>query len=82
MLGPWLPWQTHAEDEAEIVRRASEHLRSAHDETTIRPNMVDQIKAQIRDADALGLRGALPASGARVAGEREATLDPAFLEVA
>ena len=48
---PGCDWKTHAEDEAEIVRRASEHMRTAHEEAAIRPNMVDQIKAHIRDAD-------------------------------
>jgi predicted small metal-binding protein len=32
-----------------VVRRAVEHLKSAHGETTIRENMVDNIKARIRD---------------------------------
>ncbi|MFZ2102624.1 MAG: DUF1059 domain-containing protein [Oricola sp.] len=50
-LVPGCQWQTHAEDEAEIVRRATEHLRTAHAETMIRPGMVDQIKSMIRDAD-------------------------------
>jgi len=48
---PGCDWKTHAEDEAEIVRRASEHMRTAHGESTIRPSMVEQIKAHVRDAD-------------------------------
>ncbi|MHC2478608.1 putative small metal-binding protein [Rhizobium leguminosarum] len=32
-----------------MVRRAVEHLKDAHGETTIRENMVDNIKARIRD---------------------------------
>jgi predicted small metal-binding protein len=48
-LVPGCAWQTTAEDEAEIVRRAVEHLRSAHGETTIRESMVDNIKQRIRD---------------------------------
>jgi predicted small metal-binding protein len=48
---PGCSWQTHAEEEAEVVRRASEHMRKAHEETTIRPNMVEQIKTHIREAD-------------------------------
>lgn len=48
---PGCGWKTHAEDEAEIVRRASEHMRTAHEESTIRPNMIDQIKANIRDGE-------------------------------
>lgn len=46
-LVPGCSWKTHADEEAEIVRRASDHLRSAHEETTIRPSMVEQIKARI-----------------------------------
>ncbi|MGO7424524.1 DUF1059 domain-containing protein, partial [Rhizobium ruizarguesonis] len=40
---------TRADSDAEVVRRAVEHLKSAHGETTIRENMVDNIKARIRD---------------------------------
>lgn len=47
---PGCNWQTHAEEEAEIVRRASEHLRSAHEGLTVRESTVDRIKANIRDA--------------------------------
>lgn len=49
-LVPGCTWHTEAEESAEVVRRAAEHLRTAHGETLIRPNMVDQIKARIRDA--------------------------------
>ena len=49
-LVPGCHWQTHAEDEAEVIRRAAEHLRSAHEESMVRPNMVEQIKAHIKDA--------------------------------
>lgn len=52
---PGCNWQTHAEEEAEIVRRASEHLRSAHEGVTVRESTVEQIKARIREAS--------PASG-------------------
>ena len=38
-----------ADNDAEVVRRAVEHLKDAHGETTIRENMVDNIKARIRD---------------------------------
>ncbi|MCP8894005.1 DUF1059 domain-containing protein [Shinella daejeonensis] len=46
-LVPGCDWHTRADDDAEVVRRAVEHLRSAHGETTIRENMVDNIKARI-----------------------------------
>lgn len=48
-LVPGCPWHTRAEEEAEVVRRAVEHLRTAHGETVIRETMVDAIKARIAD---------------------------------
>jgi len=48
---PGCNWQTHAEEEAEIVRRAIEHMRVAHPEIEIRESTIDQIKAQIREVD-------------------------------
>lgn len=48
-LVPGCPWHTEAEDSAEVVRRAAEHLRSAHGETEVRPNMIEQIKARVHD---------------------------------
>lgn len=48
---PGCSWKTHAEDEAEIVRRVTEHMRSAHRETIIRPDMVERIKAHIAEAE-------------------------------
>ncbi|HWU62186.1 MAG TPA: DUF1059 domain-containing protein [Ensifer sp.] len=48
-LVPGCQWHTRAEEEAEVVRRAVEHLREAHGETIIRENMVDNIKARIRE---------------------------------
>lgn len=51
-LVPGCTWHTEAEESAEVVRRATEHLRDAHGETVIRPSMVEQIKARTQDADA------------------------------
>ncbi|MBW8318633.1 MAG: DUF1059 domain-containing protein [Rhizobium sp.] len=48
-LVPGCPWHTRAGEEAEVVRRAVEHMRTAHGETTIRESMVDNIKARITD---------------------------------
>ncbi len=48
-LVPGCDWHTEAEDSAEIVRRAAEHLRTAHEETIIRPAMVDLIKERISE---------------------------------
>lgn len=48
-LVPGCEWHTRAEDDAEVVRRAVEHLRQAHGETTIRESMVSNIKMRIRE---------------------------------
>ena len=48
-LVPGCDWHTRAEDEAEVVRRAVEHLRQVHGETIIRENMVSNIKERIRE---------------------------------
>jgi predicted small metal-binding protein len=51
-LVPGCTWHTEADDTAEIVRRAAEHLRSAHDEETVRPEMIERIKARVHDKGA------------------------------
>jgi predicted small metal-binding protein len=51
-LVPGCTWHTEAADSAEVVRRAAEHLRTAHDEIVIRPEMVDRIKQRTHDAPA------------------------------
>ncbi|WLS02899.1 DUF1059 domain-containing protein [Shinella oryzae] len=48
-LVPGCEWHTRASDNAEVVRRAVEHMRTAHGETTIRENMVENIKQRIVD---------------------------------
>ena len=48
-LVPGCHWHTEADDSAEVVRRASEHLRGAHGEEDIRPNMIEQIKARVHE---------------------------------
>lgn len=48
---PGCSWHTRAEEEAEVIRRASEHMRSAHGETHIRPSMVEQIKSRIKESE-------------------------------
>ncbi len=50
-LVPGCSWHTQSEESAEIVRRAAEHLRTAHEEEIVRPNMVEEIKARIHDKD-------------------------------
>ena len=46
-LVPGCAWHTEAKDDAEIVRRAAEHLREVHDEAVVRPEMVERIKQRI-----------------------------------
>jgi len=46
-LVPGCKWHTEAEDTAELVRRAGDHLRNVHDETEIRPAMIERIKERI-----------------------------------
>ena len=50
-LVPGCKWHTEAEDAAEIVRRAADHLRSVHDETVVRPEMIERIKEGIVEAE-------------------------------
>ena len=49
-LVPGCTWHTEAEDSAEVIRRAAEHLRTAHGEDEIRPGMVEQIKSRVQEA--------------------------------
>ena len=48
-LVPGCDWHTRADSEAEIVSRTIDHLRETHGETTIRPSIVEQIKARMTD---------------------------------
>jgi predicted small metal-binding protein len=48
-LVPGCAWHTRADNDAEIVRRAVDHMKTAHGETVIRENMVDNIKSRIRN---------------------------------
>lgn len=48
-LVPGCAWHTRADNDAEVVRRAVDHMKNAHGETIIRENMVDNIKARIRN---------------------------------
>jgi predicted small metal-binding protein len=51
-LVPGCDWKTAAQDDAEVVRRAVEHLKSAHGEDIVRQNMVENIKGRIREVSA------------------------------
>lgn len=48
-LVPGCGWQAHADAEAELVRRATAHLKQAHGEDRIRPNMIEEIKKRIHE---------------------------------
>jgi predicted small metal-binding protein len=52
-LVPGCEWHTRAEEEAEVMRRAVEHMRETHGETIIRETMIEAIRSRIskvRDA--------------------------------
>ena len=51
-LVPGCEWHTRANDDAEVVRRAVEHLRATHGEDMIRESMVEHIKERIVDEKA------------------------------
>ena len=50
-LVPGCNWETSAEEEAEVVRRAVDHLRTAHSEGIVRETMVENIKRRIKDSE-------------------------------
>jgi len=49
-LVPGCDWSTNADDGAEVVRRAVDHIKRAHNEPLVRPSMVDAIKQRIAEA--------------------------------
>jgi len=49
-LVPGFEWHTRHEEEAEVMRRAIEHMREAHGESTIRETMVEAIRSRIANA--------------------------------
>ncbi len=49
-LVPGCDWHTRHDEEAEIIRRAVEHMKSAHGETVIRETMVEAIRSRITKA--------------------------------
>ncbi|MCT8991137.1 DUF1059 domain-containing protein [Chelativorans sp. SCAU2101] len=49
-LVPGCDWHTRAEEEAEVIRRAVEHMRQAHGETIIRESMIEAIRSRIVEA--------------------------------
>ena len=51
-LVPGCEWRTRHEDEAEIIRRASEHIRGAHVDMTVSETTVEAIRSRIQKAGA------------------------------
>lgn len=49
-LVPGCQWHTEAEETAEVVRRAAEHLRAVHGESEVRPEMIERIKERVTEA--------------------------------
>ncbi len=50
-LVPGCDWQARHEEEAEIIRRAVEHMRNTHGETIIRESMIEAIRARISETE-------------------------------
>ncbi len=48
-LVPGCEWHTRADSDAEVIRRAVEHMKQAHGETTIRENMIENIRSRVVD---------------------------------
>jgi len=46
-LVPGCDWHTRHEGEAEIIRRAAEHMRQTHGETVMRETMIEAIRSRI-----------------------------------
>ena len=46
-LVPGCDWHTRHPEEAEVMRRAIEHMRETHGESTIRETMVEAIRSRI-----------------------------------
>jgi predicted small metal-binding protein len=49
-LVPGCDWHTRAEEEAEVMRRAVEHMRQTHGESVIRETMIEAIRSRIQKA--------------------------------
>lgn len=49
-LVPGCAWHTRHEEEAEVIRRAVDHMRDTHGETIIRESMVEAIRSRVHPA--------------------------------
>jgi predicted small metal-binding protein len=50
-LVPGCEWHTRHDEEAEIMRRAIEHMRNVHGETVIRESMIEAIRVRISEME-------------------------------
>jgi predicted small metal-binding protein len=50
-LVPGCDWHTRHDEDAEIMRRAVEHMQKAHGETVIRETMIEAIRSRITNAE-------------------------------
>ena len=48
-LVPGCDYEARAETEAELLKKVSQHVRSAHPEITLNPEVVEQVKRHIED---------------------------------
>ena len=49
-LVPGCPWQARGE-EADVIARAAEHLRTAHGETELRPTLIERIRERLEPVE-------------------------------
>ncbi len=49
-LVPGCEWHTRHEDEAEIIRRATSHMRQVHEEMTVSETTIEAIRSRIQKA--------------------------------
>ena len=49
-LVPGCDWHTRHEEEAEVMRRAVDHMRQIHGETIIRESLIDAIRSRIQNS--------------------------------
>lgn len=51
-LVPGCEWHTRSEDEAEVIRRATDHMRKSHGEMEIGETTVEAIRSRIEKVKA------------------------------
>lgn len=50
-LVPGCEWHTRHSEEAEIIRRAAEHMRDTHGEAVLRETMIEAIRSRIEKVE-------------------------------